>query len=245
MSPLVRVEDLALSFSDRPALAGVSFALHANSTTALLGANGCGKSTLLRCILGLQAPGRGSVRVMGLDPVRAARSVRGLVGYVPDTPDAYPWMTARELFRLLAVQVPGWSQVRAGELAERLRAPLDTRFESMSRGESAKGMLIAALAPAPPLALFDEPFARLAAPAREEVLRVLLEETPSEGGAALIATHDLELAARVADRVLVLDAGRLVADVEAQELQASRAGRSGLPAALRSLYPDALERLAC
>jgi ABC-type glutathione transport system ATPase component len=119
-----------------------------------------------------------------------------------------------------------------------LRAPLDVRFASQSRGEAAKGMLAAALAPAPRLVVLDEPFARLAPPVREDVLRVFLEEVPIEGGAALVATHDLDVAARVADRVLVLDAGRVVADVDVADLVASLEGRSGLPAALRNLYPD-------
>ena len=237
MSPLLTVENLHKRFGRCDALCGVSFELAPDSVTVLLGTNGAGKSTLLRCVLGLLKPGEGWVRVFGLDPVREGRAVRGRVGYVPDQADAYPWMTTRELFRFLRVQIPGWSDERALRLSERLEAPLDRPFAAMSRGEAAKGMLAAALAPAPPLVLLDEPFSRLAPPVREEVLSVFLEEAPADGGAALVATHDLEVAARIADRVLVLDQGRLAADVEIEALLSSLEGASGLPAALRRLYP--------
>jgi ABC-2 type transport system ATP-binding protein len=237
MKPILSVQSLEKRFRGSEALRGVSFDLAPDSVTALLGTNGAGKSTLLRCVMGLLAPERGCVRVLDRDPVRSADVVRGAIGYVPDQPDAYPWMTSRDLFRLLRGQFPGWSDEREARLVERLEIRLEARLGGLSRGEAAKVMLAAALAPAAPLVLLDEAFARLAPPVRDEVLRVFLEEAPAPGGAALVATHDLDVAARIADRVLVLDGGRLVADVDVEELQASLGGRGGLSDALRRLYP--------
>ena len=145
-------------------------------------------------------------------------------------------MTARDLFRFLRGQYPSWSPTRAERLLECSNAPTDTRFDAMSRGEAAKVMLAAALAPAPALLILDEPFARLAPPTREEILKVFLEEAPCPGGAALVATHDLEVAARVADRVLVLEQGRLNGDFELEELLASSEEPRSLAQRLRSLY---------
>jgi ABC-2 type transport system ATP-binding protein len=150
-------------------------------------------------------------------------------------------MTARDLFRFLGAQTPGWSDERARELLERLGGPLERTFAAMSRGESAKAMLAAALAPKPRLLVLDECFERLAPPAREEVLSVVLAEAPAEGGALLLATHDLDVAARAADRVLVLDSGRLVRDVDVPTLLEAPAGRGALPRLLRELYPVSVD----
>jgi ABC-2 type transport system ATP-binding protein len=238
MTPILNVENLHKRFARRIALGGVSFELAADSVTVLLGTNGAGKSTLLRCIQGLLEPDAGRVTVLGLDPLRAPSQVRSRLGYVPDQPDAYPWMTLRDLFRFLRGQYPSWSDERAKHLAARLEAPLTQTFASMSRGEAAKSMLAAALAHHPPLVLLDEAFSRLAPPVHEQVLSIFLEEAPADGGAALIATHDLNVAARVADRVLLLDQGRLTADVEVDALLEAADGSQSLSAALRALYPE-------
>jgi ABC-2 type transport system ATP-binding protein len=244
MNAILSVRDVVKRFGQREALAGVSFELLADTTTVLLGSNGAGKSTLMRCVLGSLAPERGATLVLGRNPLRDATFVRRAIGYVPDEPDVYGWMTARELMRFLREHYPTWSDERAARLLERLEVPQNTRFDAMSRGEAAKAMLAAALAPAPQLIVLDEPFARLAPPVRDEVLRVFVEEAPFEGGAALVATHDLEVAARIADRVLVLDQGKLSADVELDQLLAARDGATSLPEALRALYPQPSEELA-
>jgi ABC-2 type transport system ATP-binding protein len=244
MNTILKVNDLAVRFGTRDALAGVSFELAANTTTVLLGSNGAGKSTLMRCILGSLAPRRGTIGVLGRDPLRDATAVQRSIGYVPDEPDVYGWMTARELMRFLREHYPYWSDERASRLLDRLDVPLDTRFDAMSRGEASKAMLAAALAPAPRLILLDEPFARLAPPVRDEVLRAFVEEAPFEGGAALVATHDLEVAARIADRVLVLDQGRLSAGVELDRVFDGRGAQTNLPDALRALYPQSREEVA-
>jgi len=234
MSALLEIDGLDLTLGGRRVLDGVRLALAPDTVTVLLGTNGAGKSTLLRCALGLQRADAGSVRALGVDPLRAAPTWRGEVGYVPDQPDAYPWMTARDLFRFLAAQTPRWDAARADALLERLGAPRERAFAAMSRGEAAKVMLAAALTPRPRLLVLDEPFARLAPPVRDEVLGVFLAEAPSAGGAVLLATHDLDVAARAADRVLLLDEGRLAADLDVAALDE----RASLHERLRDLYPE-------
>lgn len=234
MNPLLEIVGLHLRFGTKAALARVELALAPDTITVLLGTNGAGKSSLIRCALGLQRPHAGTVRTLGVDPLRAGSAWRDALGYVPDQPDAYPWMTARDLFRFLAAQTPRWDAARADGLLERLGAPRERAFAAMSRGEAAKVMLAAALTPRPRLLVLDEPFARLAPPVRDEVLGVFLAEAPSAGGAVLLATHDLDVAARAADRVLLLDGGRLAADLDVAALDE----RASLHARLRDLYPE-------
>ncbi len=88
----VEVEGLAYAWGRRRVLDGVTFTLAPGTTTVLLGENGAGKTTLLRLLAGLLRPADGTVRVLGLDPVRARDRVNERLGLVPDTPDAWGWM---------------------------------------------------------------------------------------------------------------------------------------------------------
>jgi ABC-2 type transport system ATP-binding protein len=236
MNSILSVNRISKRFGRTQAIADITFELQPETITVLLGSNGAGKSTLLRCILGLCKPEEGAIRVLGRDPLRDSSSVRASIGFMPDHPDVYGWMTARDLFDFLRDQYPGWSEEREQDLADRLQIPLDSRFDTLSRGEAAKVMLAAALAPAPPLLALDEPFARLAPPVCDEVLKVFLEEAPAPHGAVLVATHDLELAARIADRVLVMDQGRLIADRAIEDLCDGTSTHASLHDRLRELY---------
>jgi ABC-2 type transport system ATP-binding protein len=202
----LRVRNVTKRFGRRTVLDGLDLEAAPGAVTVLLGRNGAGKSTLLRLLLGVLRADAGSIEVCGLDPVREGRGVRRRVGYVPDKPDVYGWMTARELFAFLRPQYPTWNADHAARTAEALLVPLDTPFGRMSRGEGMKAMLVAALAPEPEVLLLDEPFAGLDPVVREEVLRGIVGEL--EGRTVLCATHDLDVAARIAGRVVVLAGGK-------------------------------------
>ena len=193
----------------RTVLAGVDVSLRPGELVLLAGRNGAGKSTLLRVLLGVLRPRRGTVRMFGLDPLLAHREVLQRTGYVPDVPDVPPFFTPTQLFAFLRPHYPTWDDARCNELAEKLRVPMQTKFKALSRGQGMKAMLTAALAPDPELLLLDEPFAGLDPLVREDVLEAVVGALEDGKRTVLCATHELELAARIADRVAVMRDGRI------------------------------------
>ena len=208
----IRVEGLTRRFWRKEVLTGLDLTVETGETVVVLGRNGAGKSTLFKLLLGGLSASSGSIEVAGLDPLRQGAELRGNIGYVPTTPDAYPWMTFSDLCRFLESHYARWSRERAGDLAAQLDVPPRTPFKAMSRGEGMKAMLCAALASDPQLLLLDEPFAGLDPIVREEVLRGVIGHLKNSRRTVLCATHDLDVAARIADRVVYLDSGRIVKD---------------------------------
>ncbi|MBM4061192.1 MAG: ABC transporter ATP-binding protein [Planctomycetes bacterium] len=209
MNTVLDIRGLHVGFGRKRVLEGLDLPVHGGAVTVLLGSNGAGKSTLLRVLLGVLRPQAGTVRVFGQDPLRQHRAVLQRIGYVPDAPDVYPWMTARDLFAFLRPQYPTWNVALCSELCERLAVPLRVKFKSMSRGQGMKAMLAAALAPEPELLLLDEPFAGLDPLVREQVLQGVVEALKEGERTVLCATHELEIAARIADYVAVLQDGKV------------------------------------
>ena len=210
MNTILEVKGLDVRFGRKRVLDGLDLSLHDGACTVLLGGNGAGKSTLLRVLLGVLRPRAGTVRLFGQDPLRAHRAVLQRIGYVPDVPDCPGWMTARDLFTFLRPQYATWNPARCEELCERFAVPLRTKFAAMSRGQGMKAMLVAALAPEPELLLLDEPFAGLDPLVREQVLQGVLGALREGERTVLCATHELEIASRIADRVAVLQDGKVV-----------------------------------
>ena len=206
----IRIEGAQKRFGRTHVLRGVDLDVPAGSTTVLLGANGEGKTTLLNLCLGTLDACAGTVAVLGLDPRRQAGLLRARVGYVPSTPDAYGWMRIGEWFRFLRAHYPTWDDARAAQLVAQLDVPTGTRFKQMSRGQGMKAMLASALAPSPAVLLLDEPFGGLDPLVREEVLRNVITALGGEPRTVLMCTHDLDVAARIADRIAVLADGRIV-----------------------------------
>ncbi|MEO0479837.1 MAG: ABC transporter ATP-binding protein [Planctomycetota bacterium] len=208
--PVWTTEQLGVRFGRTTALREVDLEIARGQVTVLLGPNGSGKSTLLRCAMGMLRPSAGSSQVFERDPITDADEIRQQVGYVPDRPDAPPWMKFKDLCRFLRGHYRTWDQRLVDELADRFDVPRSTKIGSMSKGQAMKTMLVLANGHRPPLLLLDEPFGGLDPISRDEVCAVVLTTLQSEDHTIVCCTHELELAARLADRVAILDSGRLV-----------------------------------
>lgn len=209
---MVEIHNLKKSFTLKPVLRGIDLDVRYGERVALLGANGTGKTTLLRILAGLLRPGVGTVSILGLDSVQRAQQVRALVGFVAHQPYLYPELTALEnlLFfaRMYAVQ---HGRERAIAFLQRvgLERRMHERVGTLSRGQVQRLAWARALLHAPRLLLLDESDTGLDQQGRE-LIDALLTEHAAQGGSALFTTHQLERVLLLADRVVILGAGRIV-----------------------------------
>ncbi len=208
---------------DKPALDGLELTVRAGEFYTLLGPNGAGKTTTLRIVAGLLRPDAGSVSVWGInalsDPIEAKR----LIAWVSDEPMIYDKLTPLEYLEFVAGL---WSidaataEARAHELIEWLGlAPhADDRCQGFSRGMRQKVAFAGALVHEPRLLILDEPLTGLDAGSARQVKDVLAERV--RGGVTVVmTTHILEVAERMADRIGIIDNGRLIAEGTLEELR--------------------------
>ncbi|HDM23415.1 ABC transporter ATP-binding protein [archaeon] len=203
------------------ALEDVSLEIPSGKVCALLGPNGSGKSTLMKIALGLVKPDAGTVSVNGLDPFKEPIRVRRIVGYVPEEITLYESLTPAEYLSFVAsvygIEDPESRALKLAELFEFTEHMYKLGGE-LSHGNRRKLMIISALMHDPKVLIFDEPFSGLD-PTSGKVLKELLREYASRGRTVLLSTHILELAEAIADRVIVIHKGRVVAEGDVDELK--------------------------
>ena len=225
---MIALREVVKRYGPTATVGPVSLTVAAGETVALIGPSGCGKSTLLRLILGLLTPDAGEVMFDGTPVTPAtARAVRLRCGYVvQELGGLFPHLTAADNVALVARQL-GWAEARIAarvtELAGlvRLDAGLLARFpKALSGGQRQRVGVMRALMLDPPVLLLDEPLSALDPLVKAELrpdLRSLVREL---GKAAVLVTHDLHDAAVLADRVALLNAGRVEQDGTLAELRA-------------------------
>ncbi|MCB2153958.1 ABC transporter ATP-binding protein [bacterium] len=217
----VRTWDLGRSFGKLWAVEGLEMTVPRGAAYGLLGLNGAGKSTTLRMLLGTLRAHRGWAAVLGRNPQHDALAIKSLVGYVPERPQFYDWMTAAELIAFVRrYRKDRWNDERATELARSFKIPLDQRIKTMSKGQQAKVSLLLALAFDPEMLLLDEPLGGLDPVMRREFLESLLAEYMESGRTVVISSHLVNEIAGLVDRVGMLVDGHLILEESTEDLRA-------------------------
>lgn len=224
MIDALAVRGLTKSFGGRRAVDDLTLNVRAGELYALLGPNGAGKTTTLRMVASLLKPDLGAISVFGHDVLTDPTAAKRLIAWAPDEPMLYDRLTPMEYLEFVAglwgVE-PAVAMPKAEELLKWLglwdhRAE---RCEGFSRGMKQKTALAGALIHDPRLLILDEPLTGLDAAIARQV-KDLLQARVRGGATVILTTHILEVAERMADRIGIIDGGRLVAEGTLAELRA-------------------------
>lgn len=222
MSAAIETHRLTKVYGKTRVLDHVDLRVEEGSIFGFLGPNGAGKTTTLRMLTGLARPTKGTVRVLGQDVSGADNAVRAEIGFLPDVPGFYEWMTAEEFMRFAG----GLFGLRGSVLEVRVHALLElagltgvrTRIGGYSRGMKQRLGVAQALVNAPRLLLLDEPTSALDPMGRKDVLDML--QSLRGRTTVFFSTHILADVERICDTVAILDRGRIVVQAPIGELTA-------------------------
>lgn len=215
--PLIRIDNVTHHYGKSPALDSVSFEMQSGQVTALLGPNGAGKSTLIHLLLGLIPVQSGEIEVMGHSPSAASRA--GQWGAMLQSSGVQDTLTVIELLYLFASLYPQPASIDALIEQARLEGLERTRFERLSGGQKQRVMFALALVGQPRLLILDEPTTGLD-PAARRGLWDVISQRRSEGVSVLLCTHYLDEAEKLADKVVVLNHGRVLAEGSSDSIKA-------------------------
>ncbi|PKK14082.1 ABC transporter ATP-binding protein [Thermomonospora sp. CIF 1] len=213
----VELNALVKRYGATTAVDGLSLRAERGAITALLGPNGAGKTTTIEICEGYRRPDGGTVRVLGLDPLRDARALRPRVGVMPQSGGVPGTARAGEFLRLIAAFYA--RPLDPAALLERLglSGHARTPFRRLSGGQQQRLSLAAAVIGRPELVFLDEPTAGLDPQARHATWE-LVSELRRAGVSVILTTHHMDEAERLADRVVIVDRGRVVAEGTPAEL---------------------------
>ena len=209
MHTVARWTEVSKRYGRETALDRFSLEVPPGVVFALLGENGAGKTTALKILLGLTEPDAGRSEVLGHDSRREGLAIRRQVGYVPERPTLYEWMTVAEIGWFTAGFFgPGYLESYL-RLAGAFHLPPDRRIETLSKGMRAKVSLALALAHDPELLVLDEPTSGLDALVRREFLESMVDRAAT-GKTVLLSSHQIVEVERVADIVAIVREGKLL-----------------------------------
>ncbi|HEX4819763.1 MAG TPA: ABC transporter ATP-binding protein [Acidimicrobiales bacterium] len=214
---MIEVDELVVTYGRLCAVDGVSFSVEVGEVLALLGPNGAGKTTTVETLEGYRTPHSGRVRVLGLDPMTDHDAIVRRVGVMLQSGGVYPGIRPLEVLELFASyyddpEDPAFVLERVGLSHRR-----NTTWRRLSGGEQQRLSLALALIGKPEVAFLDEPTSGIDVAGRQ-VIRELIEELRQTSVTIVVTTHDLEEAERLADRIVIIDQGKVVASGTPAEL---------------------------
>jgi ABC-2 type transport system ATP-binding protein len=206
----VEVEDLRVAYGDRVAVDGVSFEAEAGEVVAILGPNGAGKTTTIETLEGYRRPGSGRVRVLGLDPIADHGTLVPRLGVMLQQAGVYPMMTPERILRLFGSYYE--ERREAAELISLLGLSevARTPFKRLSGGEQQRVALGLAIVGKPAVAFLDEPTSGVD-PVGRLAVRAVVAALRDDGVCVVLTSHELDEVERLANRVVIIDHGHVVA----------------------------------
>lgn len=209
MNQVISIENLGKTYQAHQVLSNLNWQVHAGDVIGLLGKNGAGKSTLIKTILNIDPIEQGSIEVFGQSHLALSSELKNKIGYVPQENDEIPWLSVIDLIKFRKRFYSQWSDEKVDELIARWEIDSSKKVNELSPGQMQKVLIILALAPLPKLLLLDEPAAALDPIARRAFLKELVELACEAEMTIIFSTHITSDVERVANKVAVLDKGRI------------------------------------
>jgi ABC-2 type transport system ATP-binding protein len=219
-TPAIEIKALSYTYGRAEAVHDFSLTVPSGRCYGLFGRNGAGKTTTMKCLLNLLRPKKGSVRVFGLDPVKAEVEVKSRLAYVPDFVAFYPWMTVSETLDYLQSFRKHWNEQIERDLLKRFRLDEKQKTAALSKGQRTQLALISAICPEPELLLLDEPTSGLDPIVRREFIETVIgayQESAPGNRTILVSTHLITEFEGLIDQFTIMDAGRNVLSLDADQ----------------------------
>jgi ABC-2 type transport system ATP-binding protein len=216
---VIRVENLVKYFDGRCVLDGINLKVPQGCIYGLLGRNAAGKTTIIRILLGLEPPTRGQTFLLGEESTNLSIKVHGQIGYVAEGHNLIQNYKVGRLVKLCKNLSLQWSDEFFNQLTETFRLPMNQKVRELSIGMRAKLNLSLALAIEPKLLILDDPTLGLDTVARRQFLELAIDVIQKQGRTILFSSHILGDVERIADRIGIIAAGKLVVDCSLEELK--------------------------
>jgi ABC-2 type transport system ATP-binding protein len=229
---VIQVENLVKYYDGRCVLDGINFSVPKGCIYGLLGRNGAGKTTIIRILLGLEPATRGRTSLLESDSASLPAKIRGRIGCVAEGHNLIQSYRVSRLIKLCKDLSLQWNDEFFGHLIETFHLPTDRRVRDLSIGMRAQLNLSLAMATDPELLILDDPTLGLDTVARRQFLELAIEIIQQQGRTILFCSHILSDVERIADRIGILAAGKLVVDCPLEQLK-QRVKK------LRVIFPEA------
>ena len=216
---VLEVRNLKRHFGKVPAVESVDLNVAAGEIYGFLGINGAGKTTTIRSIMGIIAPESGTIRLVGETTRRTSVKQRRSIGYVSQEQNFYPWMSCKALGKFVGSFYPNWDAAEFSRLLAVFSIPQERKVSALSGGMKAKLALALAVAPRPELLILDEPTAGLDPVARSEFMEIIVAQSRQHQRTTFFSSHLIDEVERCADRIGIIDAGRMRFEGQLDELR--------------------------
>jgi ABC-2 type transport system ATP-binding protein len=216
---VIKVENLVKYFDGRCVLDGINFNVPRGCIYGLLGRNGAGKTTIIRILLGLEPATRGRTFLLDTESTNLSPGVRGRIGCVAEGHNLIQNYRVGRLVKLCKDLSLQWNDESFDHLIETFRLPMDRRVRDLSMGMRAQLNLSLAMAIDPELLILDDPTLGLDTVARRQFLELAIDIIQKQGRTILFCSHILSDVERIADRIGILAAGKLVVDCPLEQLK--------------------------
>jgi len=228
---VIQIENLVKYYDGRCVLDGINLKVPEGCIYGLLGRNGAGKTTIIRILLGIESATRGQTYLLGTESDKLSAKAHGRIGYVAEAHNLIQSYKVGRLIKLCKDLSLQWNEEFFNHLIQTFRLPMDRKVSQLSTGMRAELNLALAMAIDPQLLILDDPTLGLDTVARRQFLELAIEVLGRDGRTILFSSHILSDVERIADRIGILVAGKLVVDCPLEELK-SRVKK------LRLIFPE-------